>query len=232
MAWTLSEWSFPDIISYDELEEVSNGYLVNDCIILGVEIFVLNNTRKGESLSFVKEPETGLFTWKIDSDSLDYSTGYMSLLFLLLKELNGTRIGAIAAVAAIVLVKEAMFSQDIANGLEFRFATPDQRSVEEAESGARDYAQSLLQLKDLLESQSWKEAQKVLRRRSSNLKLDLYAVIESKPGKDRPQLRTLYSNLFNNVTKLDYAVRDRDVSIVWQCYENIVATYDLILSRI
>uniref|UniRef100_A0A6N2NJK5 Uncharacterized protein n=1 Tax=Salix viminalis TaxID=40686 RepID=A0A6N2NJK5_SALVM len=112
------------------------------------------------------------------------------------------------------------------------FATPDQRSVEEAESGARDYAQSLLQLKDLLESQSWKEAQKVLRRRSSNLKLDLYAVIESKPGKDRPQLRTLYSNLFNNVTKLDYAVRDRDVSIVWQCYENIVATYDLILSRI
>uniref|UniRef100_A0A6N2MAI7 PsbQ-like protein 3, chloroplastic n=1 Tax=Salix viminalis TaxID=40686 RepID=A0A6N2MAI7_SALVM len=142
------------------------------------------------------------------------------------------RIGAIAAVTAIVLVKEAMFSQDIANGQEFRFATPDQRSVEEAESGARDYAQSLLQLKDLLESQSWKEAQKLLRRRSSNLKLDLYAVIESKPGKDRPQLRTLYSNLFNNVAKLDYAVRDRDVSIVWQCYENIVATYDLILSRI
>ncbi|KAG5227299.1 hypothetical protein OIU78_026486 [Salix suchowensis] len=142
------------------------------------------------------------------------------------------RTGAIAAVTAIVLVKEAMFSQDIANGQEFRFATPDQRSVEEAESGARDYAQSLLQLKDLLESQSWKEAQKLLRRRSSNLKLDLYAVIESKPGKDRPQLRTLYSNLFNNVTKLDYAVRDRDVSIVWQCYENIVATYDLILSRI
>ncbi|KAJ6421104.1 hypothetical protein OIU84_028477 [Salix udensis] len=122
--------------------------------------------------------------------------------------------------------------QDIANGQEFRFATPDQRSVEEAESGARDYEQSLLQLKDLLESQSWKEAQKLLRRRSSNLKLDLYAVIESKPGKDRPQLRTLYSNLFNNVTKLDYAVRDRDVSIVWQCYENIAATYDLILSRI
>jgi hypothetical protein len=34
------------------------------------------------------------------------------------------------------------------------------------------------------------------------LKLDLYAVIESKPGKDRTQLRTLYANLFNNVTKV------------------------------
>ena len=34
------------------------------------------------------------------------------------------------------------------------------------------------------------------------------------------------------ILQLDYAVRDRDVSIVWQCYENIAATYDLILSRI
>ncbi|KAJ6861463.1 hypothetical protein NC651_037523 [Populus alba x Populus x berolinensis] len=158
------------------------------------------------------------------------SKGHMPLKVL--RSNISRRIGAIAAVATIVLVKEAMFSQDIANGLEFRFATPDRRSVEEAESGVRDYAQSLLQLKDLLGSQSWREAQKVLRRRSSNLKLDLYTVIESKPGKDRTQLRTLYSNLFNNVTKLDYAVREKDVSLVWQCYENIVAAYDHILSRI
>ncbi|CAK7339028.1 unnamed protein product [Dovyalis caffra] len=142
------------------------------------------------------------------------------------------RMGAIAGVASIVLVKEAILSRDIADGLEFKFATPDERSVEEAESGVRDYAQYLLRLKDLLDSESWKEAQKVLRRRSSNLKLDLYAVIQSRPGKERPQLRTLYSNLFNNVTKLDYAIRDRDVSLLWQCYENIVAVYDDLLSTI
>lgn len=115
------------------------------------------------------------------------------------------RIGAIAAVASIVLAKEAMLSQDIASGLEFKMATPDERTVEEAESGVRSFAQSLTKLKALLESESWKEAQKVLRRSSSNLKLDLYAVIQSKPTKERPQLRTLYSNLFNNVTEVSSA---------------------------
>jgi hypothetical protein len=76
----MSEWSFTDIVSHDDLKEISNGYLVNDCIILGVEVFVLNNTHKGESLSFVKEPENSLFTWKIDNFSL-YNTEYVSDVF-------------------------------------------------------------------------------------------------------------------------------------------------------
>ncbi|XP_011001597.1 PREDICTED: uncharacterized protein LOC105108831 [Populus euphratica] len=76
----MSEWSFTDIISHYELKEISNGYLVSDCIILGVEVFVLNNTYKGESLSFVKEPENSLFTWKIDNFSL-YNTEYVSDVF-------------------------------------------------------------------------------------------------------------------------------------------------------
>uniref|UniRef100_A0A3N7G8F7 MATH domain-containing protein n=1 Tax=Populus trichocarpa TaxID=3694 RepID=A0A3N7G8F7_POPTR len=76
----MSEWGFTDIISHDDLKEISNGYLVNDCIILGVEVFVLNNTHKGESLSFVKEPENSLFTWKIDNFSL-YNTEYVSDVF-------------------------------------------------------------------------------------------------------------------------------------------------------
>ena len=84
----MSEWSFTDIVSHDDLKEISNGYLVNDCIILGVEVFVLNNTHKGESLSFVKEPENSLFTWKIDN--FHYIILNMSLMFLMLKELNGT----------------------------------------------------------------------------------------------------------------------------------------------
>uniref|UniRef100_A0A2P2ILC4 Uncharacterized protein n=1 Tax=Rhizophora mucronata TaxID=61149 RepID=A0A2P2ILC4_RHIMU len=60
----------------------------------------------------------------------------------------------------------------------------------------------------------------------------MYILIQSKPGSERPQLRKLYSNLFNNVSKLDYAARDKDAARVWQCYENIVAALNDILSRI
>ena len=60
------------------------------------------------------------------------------------------RIGTIAGVASVVEVREAILSQDIAKGLEFMSAIPSERSVEEAESGTRGYAQSMLQLKDLL----------------------------------------------------------------------------------
>ncbi|XP_061979644.1 uncharacterized protein LOC133700099 [Populus nigra] len=105
--------------------------------------------------------------------------------------------------ASVVLVKEAIFSQDSANGLEFRSATPDERS----DGRSRKWNQrALLQIKDFLASESWKEARQVLRRCSSNLKLDLYA--------------------------LEYAAREKNVSFVWQCYEGIVTAYDDMLSRI
>ncbi|KAG6779083.1 hypothetical protein NC652_010943 [Populus alba x Populus x berolinensis] len=94
--------------------------------------------------------------------------------------------------ASAVLVKEAICSQDSSNGLEFRSATPDERSDGRSRKGNQ---RALLQIKDLLASESWKEAQLVLRRCSSNLKLDLDAVIQSKPGKERSQLRTLFQSL-------------------------------------
>ncbi|CBI31764.3 unnamed protein product, partial [Vitis vinifera] len=74
--------------------------------------------------------------------------------------------------------------------------------------------------------------QKALRKSSSLLKQDIYTIIQSKPGSMRPQLRKLYSNLFNNVTRLDYAARDNDATQVWEYYEKIAITLDDILSRI
>lgn len=98
---------------------------------------------------------------------------------------------------------------------------PDQ-TVEEAENGIKSHAQGLLQVKETLQLESWKEAQKELRRSSALLKQDLYTIIQSKPPAQRPQLRNLYSILFNNVSQLDYAARDKDVTRVNQCYDNIV----------
>ncbi|KAK9267004.1 hypothetical protein L1049_021398 [Liquidambar formosana] len=141
------------------------------------------------------------------------------------------RIGAIAAMASVLLAREVIFSEEIANGLDFRMTTPDQ-TVEEAESGIRSHAQALLEVKALIESGSWVEAQKALRKSSSYLKQDIYTIIQDKPGNKRPQLRKLYTNLFNYVTRLDYAARDKDATRVWECYENIVVALDDILSRL
>ncbi|CAI9787189.1 unnamed protein product [Fraxinus pennsylvanica] len=121
--------------------------------------------------------------------------------------------------------------QDTANAIDFRMTVPDQ-SLEEAETGIKTHAQNLLQVKDLLLEESYKEAQKNLRKSSSLLKQDIYTIIQAKPGKERPPLRKLYSDLFNSVTRLDYAARDKDRTRVWECYHSIVLALDDILSRI
>ncbi|XP_004500474.1 psbQ-like protein 3, chloroplastic [Cicer arietinum] len=131
----------------------------------------------------------------------------------------------------IIFSRECIIRTENANAFEFGLVAPDQ-TVEEAQNVVRVHAQDLLQVRNLLESESWKIAQKVLRRSSALLKKDIYTIIQSKPGSERPQLRKLYSTLFNNVTRLDYAARDKDGPEVWQRYEIIVAAVNDILSRI
>ncbi|XP_058749088.1 psbQ-like protein 3, chloroplastic [Vicia villosa] len=131
----------------------------------------------------------------------------------------------------LIISGECIFWTENANAFDFGLVAPDQ-TVEEAQDVVRVHAQDLLQIGDLLKSESWKVAQKELRRSSALLKKDIYTIIQSKPGKERPELRKLYSTLFNNVTRLDYAARDKDGPEVWQRYENIVVTMNDILSRI
>lgn len=125
----------------------------------------------------------------------------------------------------------AIISQQTANAFDFRMTTPEQ-TLEEAENGIKGHAQSLIQVKDLLEKESWKAAQKELRKSSAYLKQDIYTIIQAKPGSDRSELRKLYSNLFNSVTRLDYAARDKDVPLIWDCYDNVVIALNNILSRL
>ncbi|RDX60592.1 PsbQ-like protein 3, chloroplastic, partial [Mucuna pruriens] len=141
------------------------------------------------------------------------------------------RVGGLVAMTSLILGAERIFRTQSANAFDFRFVAPDM-TIEEALSGVRGHAQDLLQVRDLLELESWRAAQKILRQSSALLKKDIYTIIQSKPGVERPQLRKLYSTLFNNVTRLDYAARDKDGPQVWQCYENIVVAVNDILSRI
>ena len=101
----------------------------------------------------------------------------------------------------LIFSGEFIFRTENANAFDFGLVVPDQ-TVEEAQNVVRVHAQDLLQVRDLLESKSWKIAQKELRRSSALLKKDIYTIIQNKPGSDRSQLRKLYSTLFNNVTRV------------------------------
>lgn len=130
-----------------------------------------------------------------------------------------------------ILAVEAMLCQQTASGFDSRMTAPEQ-TLEEAESGIKFHAQSLIQVKELLEAESWKAAQKALRKSSAYLKQDIYTIIQAKPGSERSELRKLYSNLFNSVMRLDYATRDKNVPRIWDCYGNVVVALNNILSRL
>ncbi|KAJ8553726.1 hypothetical protein K7X08_024404 [Anisodus acutangulus] len=100
-----------------------------------------------------------------------------------------------------------LLSSQSANAFDFRITVPDQ-TLEEAENGIQRHALSLLQVKELLEEESWKEAQKALRKSSALLKQDIYTIIQAKPA------------------------RDKDVPRVWECYDNIVLELNNLLSRL
>nr|DAD32618.1 TPA_asm: hypothetical protein HUJ06_011469 [Nelumbo nucifera] len=161
------------------------------------------------------------------------SSKFSSIPQNLLQTQNIRRRKATAAGLAtvVLLAREAIFCPNVAYSFDFRITAPDQ-TLEEAESTIRAHAQDLLDVKDLIAIESWGEAQKALRKSSSYLKQDIYTIIQAKPGIERPQLRKLYSLLFNNVTRLDYAARSKDIAQAQECYENIVAALGDILSRI
>ncbi|KAL8146239.1 hypothetical protein AgCh_004115 [Apium graveolens] len=62
---------FSNVISLSRLKCASNGYLVNDSCVFGVEVQVIKNTRTAECLSFIQIPPEDLFvhSWKINNFS-------------------------------------------------------------------------------------------------------------------------------------------------------------------
>lgn len=104
--------------------------------------------------------------------------------------------------------------------------------MEEAESGIESHAKSLIEVKDLLMAESWREAQKQLRKSSALLKQDIYTITQAKSAAERPRLRKLYAELFNAVTRLDYAARDKDRIRVRDSYHAILLSLHAILSTL
>ncbi|KAE8056850.1 hypothetical protein FH972_013586 [Carpinus fangiana] len=62
-----TKWGFTQLLSHKTLNDSSNGYLVDDTCVFGVEVFVSKGPCKGERLSMINEPQRDYFTWKIDN---------------------------------------------------------------------------------------------------------------------------------------------------------------------
>lgn len=101
-----------------------------------------------------------------------------------------------ATVMSFLFAKGITLDKQTAKGFELnlRMTAPEQ-TLEQAQGGIKDHAQALLEVKEWLEEESWKEAQKELRSRAAFLKQDIYTIIQAKPGSQRPLLRKLYSDL-------------------------------------
>ena len=60
------EWGFAKFLPLDTFNDESNGYLVNDCCVFGVEVFVHERSGMLQCLSMIKEPANGTLTRKIE----------------------------------------------------------------------------------------------------------------------------------------------------------------------
>lgn len=74
----MTERGFAQLLSHDTLNDSSNGYLVDDTCVFGVEVFVIKGTCRGEILSMVNQPQPNYFTWRFDK----YTTSKDNVFFL------------------------------------------------------------------------------------------------------------------------------------------------------
>uniref|UniRef100_A0A6N2LRM5 Protein kinase domain-containing protein n=1 Tax=Salix viminalis TaxID=40686 RepID=A0A6N2LRM5_SALVM len=64
-----NKWGFPQMLSLSIFNNASNGYLIGDSCVFGVEVFVIKNEGKGEHFSMIKDPSDGTFTWEVQKFS-------------------------------------------------------------------------------------------------------------------------------------------------------------------
>ncbi|OIS95820.1 PREDICTED: uncharacterized protein LOC109235877 [Nicotiana attenuata] len=77
-----SKWGFSKFISHKALKEQSNGYLVDDSIIIGAEVFVVKSQGVGECVSMLEDIETNKHEWKISEFSKLGDSCYLKSLLL------------------------------------------------------------------------------------------------------------------------------------------------------
>ncbi|KAE9446255.1 hypothetical protein C3L33_21846, partial [Rhododendron williamsianum] len=64
-----TEHGFARLLSLENFNNASNGYLVDDSCIFGAEIFVIKSTGNGECVSVVKAGDENFHSWKLEKFS-------------------------------------------------------------------------------------------------------------------------------------------------------------------
>nr|XP_015867875.1 MATH domain and coiled-coil domain-containing protein At3g58370-like [Ziziphus jujuba var. spinosa] len=75
------EWGIAQLLPLQTFKNPAFGYLVNDSCVFGVEVLIISYTGNWESISLVKEPNNGAFTWKIENFSKLNELFYYSNVF-------------------------------------------------------------------------------------------------------------------------------------------------------
>lgn len=76
-----TNWGFSQFLSLATFSGPSNGYLVDDTCVFGAEVFVTNYTGKGECLSILSFPITGIRTWTFSRFST-INNEYLTMEFI------------------------------------------------------------------------------------------------------------------------------------------------------
>uniref|UniRef100_A0A6N2M1I6 MATH domain-containing protein n=1 Tax=Salix viminalis TaxID=40686 RepID=A0A6N2M1I6_SALVM len=77
-----NKWGFSQMLSLSIFNNASNGYLIGDSCVFGVEVFVIKNEGKGEHFSMIKDPSDGAFTWEVQKFSELTAEFYYSPVYL------------------------------------------------------------------------------------------------------------------------------------------------------
>ncbi|KAK7284674.1 hypothetical protein RJT34_19424 [Clitoria ternatea] len=77
-----TEWGIPKFISIDTFNNPSNGYLIDDTCVFGVDVFVIKTMNKGDCLSMIHGPVTLYHSWKFNNFSSATLDKYESESFL------------------------------------------------------------------------------------------------------------------------------------------------------
>ncbi|KAB5516029.1 hypothetical protein DKX38_026677 [Salix brachista] len=77
-----NKWGLSQMLSLSIFNNASNGYLIGDSCVFGVEVFVIKNEGKGEHFSMIKDPSGGTFTWEVQKFSELTAEFYYSPVYL------------------------------------------------------------------------------------------------------------------------------------------------------
>ncbi|XP_061369403.1 uncharacterized protein LOC133312241 [Gastrolobium bilobum] len=77
-----TECGIQKFVDIDKFKDPSNGYLIDDTCVFGVEVFVVKTINKGDCLSMIQGPVTYSYIWKFNNFSTASSDMYESESFV------------------------------------------------------------------------------------------------------------------------------------------------------